>query len=75
MVENGHGRVLGMGVRFRDITILHCEQRWFSSRQHFSTGLLEATNDAMLVVAEKGQIYDRNSGMNDLWPFDESLLM
>jgi PAS domain-containing protein len=75
MVENGHDRVLGIGVRFRDITPLVQRTELIQQQAAILDGVLEATNDAILVATEKGQVYYRNKAMKELWPYDESLSM
>lgn len=72
MVEDGHDRVLGIGVRFRDVTTLVQRTELVRQQAAILDGVLEATNDAILVVTEKGQVYYRNKAMKELWPFDES---
>ena len=72
MVQNRRGTVLGIGVRFRDMTTVMQRTGLIEQQATILEGILEATNDAILVVNAKGHVEYSNKAMNELWPFDES---
>ncbi len=73
MVENRHGKVLGIGVRFRNVTELVQRTELVQQQATILEAILEATNDAILVSNTRGQVYYTNKAMKELWPFGESL--
>ena len=73
MVENSYGKVLGIGVRFRDVTELVQRTDLIQQQATILEGILEATNDAILVANTEGQVHYTNKAMKELWPYGESL--